>query len=210
MFFLATKIAEQFSLNRLRRAPMHLRSQALAFGPWESYPKRKLYGYGLCKGGAPPPKKPKIRVSTGKPSIFGTSNFWCWGRIHQDAEMACNRAAANSQEDRPLAPVWSVLPKICASFEQWLLVFRGAKWRFTLKDPNLIRSLKIPSAAPITQRGQTMILLLQRINLRKVKVKSIWNSQSGLYFFQGQPFKKKAELPIKRRGPVWVPVKWLR
>lgn len=78
MFFLATKIAEQFSLNRLRRAPMHLRSQALAFGPWESYPKRKLYGYGLCKGGAPPPKKPKIRVSTGKPSIFGTSNFWCW------------------------------------------------------------------------------------------------------------------------------------
>lgn len=38
------------------------------------------------------------------------------------------------------------------------------------------------------------------MNLRKVKVKSIWNSQSSLYFFQGQPFKKKA-FSNQKKGP---------
>ena len=52
------------------------------------------------------------------------------------------------------------------------------------------------------KKGQKLItLLLQRMNLRTVKVKSIWNSQSSLYFFQGQPFKRRPNFQSKEGAP---------
>ena len=96
------KIAEQFSLNCLRRAPMHLRSQALAFERWEG-------GSFSCQKFQVPKmvRNPNRNVSCMDMAyVRETLHFWylklvMLGCFHQDAEMACNRAAANSQEDRP-------------------------------------------------------------------------------------------------------------